>query len=258
MTGPLPSSNGPRAFRDMPPDPYWGAWATAGFGLAIIGAYLLLGVAIGVVIAMVYALVRPGNPPSALTGSLLSGEGLLVSLTTIAGAVLGVGLAAAFIASRKTLSFKEYVGLRPIRAWTVLGTVLLTGLLLALSALFDTLVKVPPSGFDEHVYRTSIWPPLLWAALVVFAPAFEETLFRGFLFEGFRRSRLGIAGTIILTALLWSGLHIQYGVYQIGTIFVLGLVLGLVKYRTNSLWGPLIIHALWNLAAVVQLAILTN
>jgi hypothetical protein len=59
---------------------------------------------------------------------------------------------------------------------------------------------------------------------------------------------------VVLMALVWSSLHIQYDAYGMASIFVLGLVLGTVRIKTGSLWGPLLMHALWNLAATVQIA----
>ncbi|MFC1958097.1 lysostaphin resistance A-like protein [Chloroflexota bacterium] len=109
-----------------------------------------------------------------------------------------------------------------------------------------------------NVYNTSVWPPLLWAALIIFAPAFEETFFRGFLFEGFRQSRIGIIGTIGLTALTWAALHMQYDIYGIVTIFIMGVLLGIVRLKTDSLWSPLLIHAFFNFVATLQVAINMN
>jgi membrane protease YdiL (CAAX protease family) len=92
-------------------------------------------------------------------------------------------------------------------------------------------------------------------ATVVFAPLFEEVFFRGFLFEGFRYSKLGPAGAIFVTSIVWAGFHMQYGLFQIASIFVLGIILGVVRYRTNSLWPPLAMHVFNNLLAMVFLTI---
>ncbi|MFC2044902.1 lysostaphin resistance A-like protein, partial [Chloroflexota bacterium] len=112
--------------------------------------------------------------------------------------------------------------------------------------------------FMVYTYNTSIWPALLWVALVIFAPAFEETWFRGFLFAGFRQSRIGVYGTIGLTALLWALSHIQYGIYGITTIFVMGLLFGIARFKTDSLWSPLLMHGLINFVATLQVAINMN
>ena len=87
---------------------------------------------------------------------------------------------------------------------------------------------------------------------------FEETFFRGFLFEGFRHSRIGIAGTIVLTALIWALFHVQYGIYEIVTIFVMGIILGIVRLDTRSLWSTLLMHAFSNLIATLEIAINVN
>jgi len=110
------------------------------------------------------------------------------------------------------------------------------------------------SEFTLEVYNTSVWPVLFGIAVVVFAPAFEETLFRGFLFAGFRQSQIGAVGTIILTLLIWTLLHLKYEIAGMSIIFVLGIVLGTVRYKTGSLWTVIFIHALWNLFAVLGAA----
>ena len=86
----------------------------------------------------------------------------------------------------------------------------------------------------------------------------EEILFRGFLFEGFRQSRIGVMGTIGLMAFVWALLHLQYGVYDIATVFVLGLVLGIARFKTDSLWSPLLMHSFVNLIATLEVAINVN
>jgi len=60
-----------------------------------------------------------------------------------------------------------------------------------------------------------VWVPLFGIAAVVFAPLFEEGFFRGFLFVGFKQSRLGSFGTILITSAAWAALHIQYDLYGI-------------------------------------------
>ena len=76
---------------------------------------------------------------------------------------------------------------------------------------------------------------------------------RGFLFEGLARSRIGGAGAIVLTSLFWAVQHFQYSWLQIGMIFVLGLVLGLVRLKTKSLWAPIILHVINNAVAMIEL-----
>jgi membrane protease YdiL (CAAX protease family) len=72
------------------------------------------------------------------------------------------------------------------------------------------------------------------------------------MFRGLQESRVGPAGAIILTALLWSVLHgIQYEPYWLFLIFLDGLILGVLRWRTNSLLPPILFHCLGNVVATV-------
>ena len=47
-------------------------------------------------------------------------------------------------------------------------------------------------------------------------------------------------------------MHVQYGIYEIVQIFVLGVVLGVARAHSGSLVVPLAMHALVNLMAHLQ------
>jgi membrane protease YdiL (CAAX protease family) len=96
--------------------------------------------------------------------------------------------------------------------------------------------------------------PLLWLAVVVGAPVGEEIFFRGFLFAGLAKSRLGGTGAIVLSSLAWAVIHVQYDPFDMAYIFLLGLVIGAFRLKTNSLWPPILMHALVNLIAMIQTA----
>jgi membrane protease YdiL (CAAX protease family) len=100
--------------------------------------------------------------------------------------------------------------------------------------------------------------PLLWLSIIVAAPVFEEFFFRGFLIEGLRRGKLGDAGAIVLTSLFWASIHIQYGLYEIGTIFIFGLALGLARIGSRSLWVPVAMHMVANLVATLEAYLLST
>jgi len=112
---------------------------------------------------------------------------------------------------------------------------------------------VPP--FMVNAYQTAGFVPLFWFALIVAAPLAEESLFRGFLFEGIFHSRLGAAGAVILSALAWASIHLQYDLYGVATIFVSGLLLGYARLKTGSLYPTLFLHGLMNLIATVEVVV---
>jgi membrane protease YdiL (CAAX protease family) len=224
----------------------WGFWATAGFGAIVIIASFLAEITVGVIFTIKNV-------------DLDANEGLLVALATYVVAIVCVGLVSIFIKVRKRVTVAEYLGLRRITKKTALVWLALTLGLIVLSDSLSLILGRPLNPEPMvNTYNTSVWPALLWVAVVIFAPASEEILFRGFLFEGSRQSRLGVIGTIGLLAFVWSLLHLQYGVYEIATIFVTGLALGIARFKTDSLWSPLLMHSFMNFIATLEVAINVN
>ena len=236
----------------------WGAWATLGFGLVVGMVFMVT----QILVAVAFVIVKMGtdSTPSLLqiAEHLNSFNGLILALATIASAVVGVGLIIGIVKLRRSATVVEYLGLRLITRKTILVLLAVTAGVIILSDSLSVILERPVPDFLTDAYRTSIWPALLWVAIIIFAPLFEEAFFRGFLFVGFRQSRIGAAGTIGLTALVWTLIHVQYGVYELATIFVMGIVLGIVRLKTESLWSPLIMHVFVNLVAMVELALYVN
>jgi membrane protease YdiL (CAAX protease family) len=116
-------------------------------------------------------------------------------------------------------------------------------------------IQEEDTGILVEAYHTSVWPVLFWIAVVVFAPIFEEPFARGFLFEGFRHSRMGLAGAVILTSLVWTALHVGYSLFSLGAIFGFGIVLGFVRYRTGSLWSTVLMHGFYNAIGMFLIAL---
>ena len=96
---------------------------------------------------------------------------------------------------------------------------------------------------------------LLLFAILVAAPIFEECLFRGFIFSGIQNSHLGTAAAIVLSSGLWAIIHLQYGSFEVITLFILGIVLAVSRIASGSLYVPIILHALNNLFAVLEMAL---
>lgn len=237
----------------------WGPWATAGFGFLIIVVVFLSVILVAIIYTAVNVASVGTRSVAQIPASISDTEGLFVALSVIATAIVCVGLIIIIVRARRGATLVEYLGLRRISRKTILVWLSIT---LALVVLWDTITFVLGRPLNSesmvHQYNTSVWPALLWIAVVIFAPVFEETFFRGFLFEGFRQSRIGLAGTIGLVALLWSLLHIDYELYEIAAIFVSGIVLGIARFKTNSLWSPMLMHAFMNLIATFEVAINVN
>jgi uncharacterized protein len=134
----------------------------------------------------------------------------------------------------------------------VIGIVVIIGVTdLALAASGRPLV----SPFQQVSYTSAAaegWLPLLWFATVLVAPAGEEITFRGFLFRGFVRSERSAWPAIVVIALLWAAPHLQYDWIGIAEIFVAGLFLGWVRWRSGSTLLTFALHALFNLEGMIE------
>jgi len=78
-------------------------------------------------------------------------------------------------------------------------------------------------------------------------PLMEEFVVRGFMFRGWSQSFLGPVGSIVLTSVLWAMIHTQYDWYGRFWIFVTGLVLGHLRWRSNSTWLTVMVHSTINI-----------
>jgi hypothetical protein len=233
----------------------WGVWPTVGLGIAVFAAYSLVQAAVTVIFAVIKIVSNPELSPLQIIEDL-STNGLLLAVAILASTVVGLPLIVVFVKVRRGAPIVEYLGLRRITKKTVFILLAIVAGLVALSEGLSLFTGGSDnSAFAIDAYRTSVWPALFWISIVIVGPAFEEAFFRGFLFVGFRQSRLGAIGAIGLTAFFWALLHIQYNVYGMATIFVMGIVLGIVRLKTGSLWSTLLMHSVWNLAGMIGTAL---
>jgi hypothetical protein len=110
-------------------------------------------------------------------------------------------------------------------------------------------------GFMGDVVKSAQADGAMWLlviALCVAAPITEEFFARGFLYRGWSESLLRVPGAILLSSLVWTSLHLQYDWFFLGEVFSIGLVLGYMRYRSQSIWLTILLHGLNNLAALAQ------
>ena len=138
-----------------------------------------------------------------------------------------------------------------------LGYAAFGGVLLAFGlSLLATLLKTPKvaTPFDK-LATTPVSMLLLAITAVVLAPLFEEMLFRGFLQPLLSRT-FGVVAGVLITALLFGSLHaFEYmKVWQyVAAVTVVGIVLGAVRVRTNSIIPGVVMHGCFNAVSVIAL-----
>jgi membrane protease YdiL (CAAX protease family) len=237
--------------------PHWGTWATVAWGVFIALFFLIVQVAATFVgIASTMKLPEEVGDESILTASA---DGGIIAVSTLATGVLGTALIAGVIKLKRHSVLRDYLGLRAVPQPVLLKWLgFLAAFLVVSAGLNFVLGREEVVEFMRTAWSTAESKWMLWLALVVGAPLFEETFFRGFLFKGLAASRFGTLGAIVLPAALWAAIHLQYDYYEMASIFLLGLLLGAARARTGSLLTPLLMHAATNFLATVETAIVAT
>jgi len=100
-------------------------------------------------------------------------------------------------------------------------------------------------------FDTKINALLLILATVIIAPFSEEVIFRGFLQQFLEKYWQDITKAVLVTSLGFAMIHLNPG--WIIQIYLLGIILGYLAWRTGSIIPGLVLHALNNgLALIVQ------
>jgi uncharacterized protein len=130
-----------------------------------------------------------------------------------------------------------------------IGVYLLAGLVLSIALqLLAHLLPIPKELPIDSFFQT---PAEAWALSILsitLAPLMEELFFRGFLYPVLARG-LGLPIAIFLTALGFAALHGAQLMFSWGpalVIFLVGLVLTMVRAKTNSVAAGVLIHMAYN------------
>lgn len=139
----------------------------------------------------------------------------------------------------------------------ILGLCVFLGL--GLGIVSDELDRMAQSAFpmpkeildalrEYMVFRTAGEMVLLIFTVVIFAGVIEEMLFRGFLQTTMERGRR-IPIAIAVTAAVFAILH--FNPWWMLQIFGLGIVLGVMAWRSRSIWPGVVIHMTNNAVSLV-------
>lgn len=211
------------------------------------GAEFITALGAGLGLLAVSAVGFAPDRVSGLCGAALSSSLALLSFAWAMAAAIAVGNPL----SRAAL-FQINPAPRPLPHWALALAVAGT---LALSHLLGLIVSATDSQAESAIVRVNAlladasWGALLAAvAALAIAPALsEEILFRGLLLGRFC-DRLGTAGGLVLSSLLFGVIHLNLA--QGAAALVLGLYLGALTLRTGSVHAAILCHGTNNLIAV--------
>ncbi len=252
-----PEASNPGAFGSASLAVPWGSGQVAwGLLLLIIGVSILLA---SVLLLMVgIFLLRTGVLIQALELTVDSNQALVTWVSSVL-----VGLVILFIV--------WYLGLRPTGAsvallglrtttihpgWAVLWTVVALGLSLGATLLYSLIIEkigvdwlLPTEDYIDIVFDGPA-VVLTFMALALWTPLTEELFFRGFVFAGLVHRR-GVAGALVISAMIFSAFHLLAGPGVLVPIFITGFLLAWLYHRTGSLWPSIAAHAGQNGAALL-------
>jgi uncharacterized protein len=223
----------------------WGYWATLGWAFLafLVGQFAALAVLVWWRIGDLNALLATPFDGAMITLFIVVANPIMVAVIALA-----VRLARASQAEYLALAFPQARHL-----WAGIGW------LIGLIAIGDALLYFSGhdlvTPFQTQSYTTAAaegWLPALLAGAILVAPVGEEIMFRGFLFRGWARSDRATWPAVVVISVLWAALHVQYDWTGILQIFVIGLFLGWMRWRSGSTLLTFLLHALFNLEGTLE------
>lgn len=191
---------------------------------------------------------------AAIDSSSMYYDGTLVALVTLVTNPVLVGLFWAVVRYHG-LDAREFLGLTGFTLRNFLVGVLAIAVLAATLYFVASLAKldlVPRFQTDTFTSaRRDGWLVPLFLAVVMVGPIGEEIMFRGFLYRGWVRPGFVVTPILLLT-LLWSAMHLQYDWFGLTQVFLTGLVLAWLRWRSGSTALTILLHMLVNLEATIE------
>jgi membrane protease YdiL (CAAX protease family) len=233
------------------PPSVWKFWGTSLWGLLLFAAMFA-----GQFALVAGLFIAKGPPFDIASIKAVASAGTVISLSVMMG--LPAVLAVLCLATRMArMPFADYLALRR-SSWRDL--LIGIGALIVLIAGWDLLARAvgrdATPGFMVDVLKSAQADGALWLLVIAFAvaaPVTEELMVRGFLYRGWSESALGPPGAIVLSSLVWTAMHAQYyDLFLFSEVMSIGLLLGYMRYRSNSTWLTTIMHGINNLAATLQ------
>lgn len=104
-----------------------------------------------------------------------------------------------------------------------------------------------------HIALDSFWKKTFFAlCLIIFAPVFEEILFRGILYNFFK-GKMGVVHAIWLTSFLFALAHFQ--IFGFPARFLIGIALAVLYESRRNLVSSMTLHSIFNALCVVMMLI---
>ncbi len=222
-------------------------------------AQIVFGFGTFVVVGIANEWTRAGRFPSdvrvivnAVQSAMMEPAAVLVAAGMVMCAFTAIAL---FAAARSPVPVRDRLRLKRPTATPRLMLVALAGIVaIQLVAMaLGALDLLPESSVLERAGNVISSVRGFWSFVVVLTVGMAPGIGEEFLFRGYVQTRLserfGAWPAIVATALLFGGLHLD--LVQGTFAFLMGLYLGLLVERTQSIWPAVLCHATNNSLAVM-------
>ncbi|MDB9853827.1 CPBP family intramembrane metalloprotease [Candidatus Marinimicrobia bacterium] len=139
---------------------------------------------------------------------------------------------------------------------TLYNTILLSFGIIIFSDELDKIIQVFIQAPEYVVDLNGLLRPesllgfiLLFIAVSIIAPLGEELLFRGFFQQILEKHWKDITRSVLVTAMIFAFIHMNP--FWFAQIYILGIILGFLAWKTNSIIPSLILHGINNSMALI-------
>lgn len=139
----------------------------------------------------------------------------------------------------------SFAGFRKIRISSVFMIILFTFLCMPLTVVVNAIsmlfVDNTVAGISGDVLEVPF--AVMLFIIGIFGPFSEELVFRGVIYQGYRKSGTAFC-SMLLSALLFALMHMNFN--QAAYAFVIGLIVILLVEATGSIWSSILFHVIFN------------
>ena len=216
---------------------------------------LTIKTAFGIVIASLFSAFFAG---AVVLGIGLSNPEEPQKIYTFISFIIGQGFMLVplfwFLRSRKE-PIAERLRIRFVSSDVIISTIYLSFGIIILSDELDRIIQIFLPAPEYILDLNGLLQPesivgffLLFIAVVIIAPLGEELLFRGFLQQILEKHWKDVTRAVLVTALFFAMIHMNP--YWFVQIYILGILLGFLAWKTKSVLPPLILHGINNAMAM--------
>jgi membrane protease YdiL (CAAX protease family) len=232
----------------------WNTFSVLKFIAALIASVALISIILGIVVAFIMAPFYPkgDNSKELFTADFMKVFEQIISFTVM---VMPPALIYLSVVKRHHNEFLSALHLfRMTRQELIRYMLIGAGCASAVMALLGLLIV---TGLDKNIpkdmpifdeFRNGYGRLIIYTILALLAPAAEELVFRGYIFQGIRNS-FGIKVSAIIVTALFIMLHapqLGYSILPLLMLCVVSVTLIWVRIKTDSLTKCIVIHQIYN------------